>query len=55
MYIHFIKDDGVYKRKDNLGVKPYTDEEDIEDVVLDDERERNWHMVLRTTMEGWMG
>ena len=24
----------------------------IEDVVLDDDRERHWRMVLRTPMEG---
>ena len=32
---------------------PY--EEEIEDVVLDYERKRHWCMVLRTTMEGWIG
>ena len=32
---------------------PY--EEEIEDVVLDDERKCHWCMVLRTTREGWIG
>ena len=35
---------------------PDTDVEKIEDVVLDDERERAiGTLFLRTTMEGWMG
>ena len=33
---------------------PDPDEEDIEDLVLNDDREIRWRMVLRTTMEGWM-
>ena len=44
--IHLIKEDGIYKREENVCADPDPDKEDIEDVVLDDDRERHWHMVL---------
>ena len=44
--IHFIKEDGVEKRDEKLGVNTDPDEEDIEDMVLDDERECHWRMVF---------
>ena len=43
---HFIKEDGVEKRDEKLGVNNDPDEEDIEDMVLDDERECHWRMVF---------
>ena len=39
--LHFIKEDGAGKREERVGVKPDTDEEEIEDVVLDDDRISN--------------
>ena len=36
IYLNFIKKDGVYTREEQVGVEPYPDEEEIEDVVLDD-------------------
>ena len=44
---HFIMENGLDKRKDQLGVDPDPDEEECEDVVLDDERERQWRMVSK--------
>ena len=46
IFPHFIKKDGVDKREDKLGVNPDTNEEDIKDMVLDDDREHHWHMVF---------
>ena len=43
---HLIKDDGLYKRESCLGIEPYTDEEEIQYVVRNDERKRNWCMVF---------
>ena len=37
-------EDGVEKREEEVGVDPDPYEEDIEDVFLDDERERHWCM-----------
>ena len=31
-----------------------TDEEDMKDVKLDDDRKRNWRIFLRKIIEGWM-
>ena len=39
--LYFIKDDGVYKRNYQIFVETDPDEEDIEDVVLNDVRERH--------------
>ena len=33
-------------------MEPYLDEEEIKDVVLDDERERHWHMVFEENNGG---
>ena len=46
IYIYFIKEDVVDKREEKVGVETYTDDEGIKYVVLDDERERHWHMVF---------
>ena len=53
MSLHFIKEDEVENREEEIGVDPDPDEENIKNVVLGDERERTW--FLRKTMEGWMG
>ena len=37
IYLHFIKDYGVDKRGEKVGVDTDPDEEEIEDVVLDDD------------------
>ena len=50
--LHFIKEDGAGKREERVGVKPDTDEEEIEDVVLDDDRERHWCMVFEDNNVG---
>ena len=47
IYLHFIKGDGVEKRDDKVGVNPDTYEEEIEDVFLNDNRERHWCMVSK--------
>ena len=40
-------EDGLYKREEHVGVEPDPDEEDIEVVVLYDEREQYWCMVFK--------
>ena len=50
--LHFINEDGVDNREEQVGVQPDPDEEDIEDVVLDDERECNWRMVFEDNNGG---
>ena len=47
-----MKENGVNKREQKVGVEPYLDEEEIKDVVLDDERERHWHMVFEENNGG---
>ena len=44
--LHFIKEDRLDKREDQVGVERYPDEEDIKDVVLNDDRERHWRMFF---------
>ena len=55
IYLNFIKYDGVHKRQDQLGLDPDPDEEQIEDVVLNDERERHWYMVFEDNNGGVYG
>ena len=50
--IHFIKEDGIDKREDQLGVKPDPDDQDIEDVVINNEREHHWRMVFEDNNGG---
>ena len=45
--LNFINEYGSDKREDKVGVETDTDEEDVEDVVLDYYRERHWHMVFQ--------
>ena len=53
--LHFIKQDGVDNREDHVGVELDPDEENIDDVFINDDRELHWCMVSRTTMDRWMG
>ena len=55
IYPHFIKKNGVYKRGDWVGVEPDPNQEDTEDVVLDDNRERHWRMVFEDNNGGVRG
>ena len=50
-----MKENGLDKREKQVGVEPDLNEEEIKDVVLDDDGERHWNMVSRTTVEEWMG
>ena len=38
-----------------VGVKPDPDEDDVDDVVLDDDRERHWCMVFEDNNVGVNG
>ena len=42
----------MYKREEQVDMEPDTDEEEIKDVVLDDERERHWRMVFEDNNGG---
>ena len=55
IHLHFIKQDGLYKKEDQVSVYPEPDEEDIQDVELDDDRERHWCMVFQDKIlkGGW--
>ena len=55
IYLNFIKENGVDKKEDQVGMEPDTDEEEISDVVLDDERERYWRMVFEDNNGGVYG
>ena len=46
-------EDGVDKREGKLGVNLDPGEEEIEDVVLDDERDSHWHIVFQG--QQWRG
>ena len=50
--LYFNKGDGVETREEKVVVDPDTDEEDIEDVVLYDERESHWCMVFEDNNGG---
>ena len=50
--LHFVKEDGVDKREEKGGAGPDSDEEEIEDVVLNDEREIHWCMVFEENNGG---
>ena len=53
--LRFKKEFGVDSKEEQAGVEDDPDEEDMDDVNLDDEREHHWRMVWfsRTMMEGW--
>ena len=44
--IRFKKDVSVDSEDDKADVEDDTDEEEMDDVILDDERERHWRMVF---------
>ena len=46
MLLHFNKEDGVDRNEDKVEVYPYPNDEDIEDVRLNDERERHWRICF---------
>ena len=46
MVLYLYKDVGAYRKEEQAVVETDPDEEDVEDVNLDDERERHWRMVL---------
>ena len=52
IYLHFIKEDEVDKREDQVGMDLDHGEEEIEYVVLDDERESHWNMVFEDSNGG---
>ena len=51
--LHFIKEDRLDKREYQVGVDPGPDEKDIEDVVINDDRDRHWLLVFR--VQKWRG
>ena len=51
--LNFSTEEGVDRKEEQADIGQDPDEEDMEDVKLDDEREYHWRMFLRTVMEGW--
>ena len=51
----FIKEYGVDKREQQVGVELDHDEEEIEYGVPNDERDFHWRMVFYDKMQGWRG
>ena len=50
--LNFIKEDGVDKREYQVGMVPDSDEEEIDDGVINDERDRNWLIVFEENNGG---
>ena len=50
--LNFIKEDGVDKSEEQVGVEPDPDEKQIKDVIPDDYREFHWRMVLEENNGG---
>ena len=50
----FKKEVGVDSNKGQADVEDYPDEREMEDVKLNENRERHWRIVLRTIMGGWI-
>ena len=44
--LHFHKEGGFHRKEDQADVYLYPDEEDMEDVKLDDERERHYRIMF---------
>ena len=42
----FKKEDGVYSKEEQADVEDDPDEEDMDDVNIDKERERHWRMLF---------
>ena len=47
MLIKFRKEYGVYSKQQKLDMDLYPDEEEMEDLILDDERQHHWRMVFK--------
>ena len=47
--LEFNKEDGLDKREEETDMKVYPDKKDMEDMALDNERERHWKMVFKDT------
>ena len=50
--LHFNKEEGVDRKEDQAYMDQDPDEEYMEDVRLDDEREHHWRMVFEDNGEG---
>ena len=46
MVLNFHKEDGVDRKWGHADVKQDTDEEEMEDVIIDNKRERHWRIVF---------
>ena len=46
VFLHFNNMDGVARKEEHWDTDPDPDEEDMEDVKLDNERERHWRIVF---------
>ena len=55
IYLHFIKQDELYNREDQVDVEPDPDEDYIKYVFLNDEIERHWSMVFQDNNGGLDG
>ena len=51
--LNFNKEDGVDRKEDQVDVDLDPDEEKMQDVRLDDKKERHWRMVLEGNAKGW--
>ena len=52
MVINFQKEYGVDRKEDKAGVDQDTDEEDMEGLILDHKRERQWRMFFEDNDRG---
>ena len=52
IFLKFNKEDGVYRKKYEADMEHYPDEEDMEDVNLDYEKEHHWRMVFEDNYGG---
>ena len=50
--LNFHKEDGVDRKEDQADVYPHPDEEEMEDMILDNERDCHWRMVFEDTDGG---
>ena len=50
--LHFIEENEVNKKEDQVGLESDPDKEEIEDLFLHDEIERHWRMFLGQKCRG---
>ena len=50
--LRFKNEVGIYSKEDQAEVEDYPDEEEMDDINLDDERERHWSMVFEDNYGG---